>query len=104
MLRSTIEPRCTSAYVALLVLLIIYILAFATVMDSQELPIVPWAAVRQKSRTHESRSRCANPTAQSSAALTGFVNAVISSSRTLWTLLEHVDWNINYDKSRKHLP
>jgi hypothetical protein len=58
MLRSTIKPSCTSAYVALLVLLFIYIFLFTEVMHSQELPTAPRVAVKQQ---ESDRRKLASP-------------------------------------------
>ena len=99
MLRSTIEPRCTSAYVALLALLIIYILLFATVMYSQELPNAPRAAVKRQ----ESHTRKPVPLSKSDSPDLGSADWFRERGHFklahFMPLLEHIDWDISYDKS-----
>lgn len=102
MLHATIKPDRTTAYVALLALLIIYIVLFATLLYSQELPTAPRASVKQQELGLRKPGSLPKSNRPDLGSADWFRERGHFKLALFMPLLEHIDWDISYDKSGKH--
>ena len=101
-MKPAIKGDCTVAYMGMVVLVAIFMLLFTAVMDGQELPNAPQAAVKhQIPPVHKQMpllAKAVNPLLGSADWFRG--RGLFKLSKFV-PLLTHIDWNPSYDKPKE---